>query len=446
MALAGFTSELNAGPWQPLFNGRDLSGWKEINGTAPFSVVDGAIAGVAKIGTPNSFLAYDEQLGDFILEFDVKQDVGPTNSGVQIRSLSTPDFREGRVHGYQIELDPSDRSWTGGIYDEARRGWLYPLTLNPAAQKLYHYGEWNRIRVEAIGPTLRTWVNGAPAAHVVDDLTLKGLLALQVHTIGKREEDAGRRILWRDLRVQTTNLAPSPGDDVFIRNFIPNNLSAAEQAQGWRLLWDGKTTEGWRAVAADSFPATGWKIENGELIVSGSADGRSHGGDIMTTGTYAAFEFQADVKLTPGANSGIKYFVTDRDHSSQGAALGLEYQLLDDARHPDAKAGRNGNRRLSSLYDLIPAEPVSRRLGINPEIGEWWHVRIVARRDGTVEHWLNGFKVLEYRRGSPEFRALVKESKYAGHAGFGEAPAGHIVLQDHGHEVRFRSIKIRELP
>ena len=146
-------------PWIDLFNGEDLSGWVQRGGDAVYEVRDDMIVGKTVLETPNSFLCTEKDYGDFILEYEVKVDP-KLNSGVQIRSESKPEYRDGRVHGYQVEIDPSDRAWTAGIYDEARRGWLYPLDLNPPAKSAFKQNEWNKFRVECVGPHIKTFLNG----------------------------------------------------------------------------------------------------------------------------------------------------------------------------------------------------------------------------------------------------------------------------------------------
>jgi hypothetical protein len=437
--------------WVDLFNGKNLKGWKVLNGTAEYSVENGEIVGVSKTGTPNTFLTTKKYYGDFILEYEMKMDPG-LNSGVQIRSNSLKDYSNGRVHGYQVECDDSKRAWTAGIYDEGRRGWLYPVEYNRPAKKLYKNGEWNHFRIEAVGHSIRTWLNGEPVSNLVDDLTAEGFIGLQVHGIGKNKDLEGKAIRWRNIRLienpTSEDRKKMPGC-VREVSYLSNELTATEKEEGWKLLWDGKTTDGWRGVKLDQFPQKGWHIEDGVLVVE-KADGEEsgNGGDIITNQKYENFILEVDFKLTPAANSGIKYFVDPELNKGPGSAIGCEFQILDDQKHPDAKQGLLGNRTLASLYDLIPAngtmfDPHLRKKRFNG-IGSWNRARIEVRGN-KVAHFLNGIKVVEYERNSQMWKALVDYSKYQKWDNFGNFKEGHILLQDHGDEVHFRNIKIKEL-
>ena len=187
-------------PWGDLFDGESLSGWQQIGGEAKYTVKNGQIIGETVPDTPNSFLCTKQHYGDFILEVEFKLN-GPLNSGIQIRSNSFSEYNDGQVHGYQVEIDPSDREWTGGIYDEGRRGWLNTLEGNPAAQKAYQAGQWNKFRIEAIGNTIKTWLNDVPASHLYDTMTRSGFIALQVHGIGKHKERVGLQVSWKNIRI-----------------------------------------------------------------------------------------------------------------------------------------------------------------------------------------------------------------------------------------------------
>ncbi|MFN8346902.1 MAG: DUF1080 domain-containing protein [Spirosomataceae bacterium] len=426
--------------WVPLFDGKTFKGWNQKNGQAKYTIEKGEIVGSTVANTPNSFMCTDQEYGDFILELDLKVD-NSMNSGIQIRSLSKPDYQNGRVHGYQIEIDPSDRAWSGGVYDEARRGWLYNLNFNPEGKKAFRKDAWNHYRIEAIGNVIRTWINGIATAHVIDDMTPKGFIALQVHAIGKEAKE-GTQIRWKNIKIQTQNLKPSPLDNCPVENYILNNLSEQEKAQGFKMLFNGKDFSGWRAVHGEKMPEKHWSVVEGTINVSPS-DGSETGNDIVTNEQYGAFEMTFEFKLTEGANSGVKYFVNEAFDSGGKSGIGLEYQVLDDEKHPDAKMGAAGNRTLASLYDLIPSYKLDKRF--QRKIGDWNQGRIVVYPNNIVQHWLNGFKVIEYERKSNIFDALVARSKYKDYKGFGAGDKGNILLQDHGNNVSFKNLKIREL-
>lgn len=430
--------------WTDLFNGQDLTGWKPVAGTATFEVVDGVIEGTAVAGSPNTFLITEETYGDYILELELKIEHLSSNSGVMTRGQFDPAARDGKglVFGYQIEADPSERAWSGGLYDEARRGWLYPLDLNPEAKSAFKMSEFNHYRIEAIGNEIKTWINGQPVAYVVDDMDKTGFIGLQVHSIQK-PEDAGRKTSFKNVKIQTENLEPKPfNKDIFVVNNSLNSLTEYEKNNGWKLLFNGQNSDGWKGAYKETFPESGWSVNDGILTIAQTDGSEStNAGDIVSKEQFSAFDLAFEFRLTEGANSGVKYFVT-LSEGNEGSAIGLEYQVLDDENHPDAKMGRDGNRTMASLYDLIKAEKNGRF--IKP-VGEWNKGRVVVTPENKVAHYLNGVKVIEYERGSKEFRDLVAISKYAKWENFGEAPEGHILLQDHGNEVSFKNIKIKEL-
>lgn len=432
--------------WESLI-GNDLSDWDQKGGSATYELVDGMIVGTTVDDRYNSFLTTKTSYSDFILEFEVWLDPS-FNSGVQFRSNSLSDYQNGRVHGYQLELDPSPRAFSGGIYDEGRRGWLYPLSRNSKGSKAYRNGEWNKVRIEAIGQTINTWINGVQCARLVDDVTAEGFFGLQVHGIYDPSQ-ANKQVKWKNMRILTENLEQhvnSPDPEVPELSYLTNALSDSEKRTGWRLLWDGKTSKGWQSAKSPAFPASGWEMKDGVLTILATDGSEATGpGDIITREQFSDFELVLDFKITKGANSGIKYFVDPNLNKGSGSAIGCEFQILDDKNHPDAKLGVKGNRTVSSLYDLITAENLSvpGRGKQFKGIGAWNRARIVSRA-GKVEHWLNNEKVVEYDRFSQIFRSLVAYSKYKNWENFGQWPQGHILLQDHGDTVHFRSIKIRE--
>jgi len=232
-----------------------------------------------------------------------------------------------------------------------------------------------------------------------------------------------------------------------------NQLTAEEEAEGWRLLFDGSTFTGWRGIGRDDVPTEHWEIVDGAIhkIASGDVpvapDGQPvAGGDLMTEETFENFELAFEWKISPGGNSGVKYNVseemsTNNPLGASNAALGFEYQVLDDEGHPDAKAGDGTNRTAAALYDL--KGPIENK-PLKP-VGEWNEGRILVRGN-HAEHWLNGVKVVEYDLDSEDFKERFARSKYVDIAGFADKRAGHIVLQDHNDDAWYRNIKIRVLP
>jgi hypothetical protein len=214
---------------------------------------------------------------------------------------------------------------------------------------------------------------------------------------------------------------------------INNKLTDKEIKDGWQLLWDGKTNTGWRGYNTTTFPASGWEMKDGILTVLPPQGQTKSGGDIITNKKYKNFELTVDFLYTPGANSGLKYFIDGKTN------VGCEYQILDDKQHPDAKLGINGNRTLAGLYDLIAPK---NKKDNGPDN---WNRAVIIVKGNHVEHWLNGQITVSYERGDAAWKALVATSKFKDSLNFGEAAEGHILLQDHGNKVSFKNIKIREI-
>ena len=271
-----------AAEWQSLFDGKTLDGWVQRGGKATYAVRDGTIVGGTVPGTPNSFLCTTQDYGDFILEVEFKVDPR-LNSGIQIRSHSREKFRGGVVHGYQVEIDPSIRSYSGGIYDESSRGWLQNLADNKEARLAFKQGEWNQFRVEAMGDSIKTWINGVPAADLRDSLEIEGFIALQVHG---NPSKTPIEVAWRNVRIQ--------------------NLGRHE----WKPLFNGTTLEGWHTL-----PGGSWKVTAG-MIVGTSPSSEPRHGLLVTDRQFEDFTVRCQFRVHQG-DSGF-YFRSEEVKGNVG--------------------------------------------------------------------------------------------------------------------------------
>lgn len=238
LCIISQSSNAQSAQWVSLFDGKSLSGWKELAGTAKFSVENGAIVGATVANSGNSFLVTDKEYGDFEFEMDVKIEDTTSNSGVQLRSHYDPAGHEGKgkVFGYQYELDPSSRKWTAGIYDEGRRDWLYPMSLHPSAQNAFRLKQFNKVRIQCVGNNIRTWINGVAAAYMVDTVDHNGFIGLQVHAIPKPEM-AGEKIYFKNIRIRPlSSLSEDYPKDAYVLDNIPNHLSAIEKKERMEII------------------------------------------------------------------------------------------------------------------------------------------------------------------------------------------------------------------
>lgn len=375
-AYNGFTQAR----WLPLFNGKNLDGWQVLNGTAEYRVKDEMIIGTSKMNTPNTFLATQKIYGDFILEYEMKME-RTLNSGVQIRSNTIAEYKDGQVHGYQVECDDSKRRYTAGIYDEGRRGWIYPVK-NETSKAAYKNGEWNTFRVEAIGDCIRTWLNGVPIANLCCELTPSGFIALQVHSIHEQEK-AGKTIRWRNIRILTDDLEKARWEmpeSIVEKSYLFNRLTKTEKREGWKLLWDGKSFKGWKSVDGKS----NWKLNDRRFTASGKSAMRFKK-------RFEKYTLDFEFKAGKNAEGGIKYFSDEKNKDA------FVYQINDDAEELTDKDKIAGKNLLASLKGKIAANGKiygEKRIKLYKR-NRWNKGRIVVT-ETTVSQYIANAKVVEY--------------------------------------------------
>ena len=369
-------------PWTPLFDGKSLNGWTQKGGKANYTVEDGCIVGRTVPKTPNSFLCTTKDYGDFILEYEFKVDPR-LNSGVQIRSQIKDN---NRVFGYQVEIDPDterNRMWTGGIYDEARRGWLNDLSKNEPARKAFKPEAWNKIRVHAFGDSIKTWLNGVAAADLIDSMTSSGLIGLQVHGIGNRK-DGPYEVRWRNIRIK--NL----GKHV------------------WKPLFDGQSLSGWKPL-----PGGTWQVVDGAILGKSPKSEPRHG-ILLSEKTFKDFTIRAKFRVTSG-DSGF-YF---RCKQVKGGVSVHGFQVEVDYSQETGGLYETGGR----AWVVKPSKEEIPKKKYKP--GEWTDLQLSAH-GGRIVVRINGRKTAE----------LVDDPGRT---------EGHIGLQLHGGDemhVEFKNLEI----
>ena len=388
---------LNDPVFVDLYNGKDLNGWIPRGGECTFEADGEKIVGTVVRGSPSTYLStVREDYSDFIFTAEVYWAVN-SNSGIMIRAQRQPHGKFEKVFGPQVEMEGfGDRGWSGGIYGQGVGGWLYPMWLeaHTEARRALKEGEWNRVTILCQGPTIKTWINGVPAAHWETEKYLTGFIGLQVHS-GKEGEVHFRNVKIKELE---------PVETGWINLFKSGDFSAWQRGNGKEV-------------------SNNWSIEDGIIHRSGL-----RAGSIITRQSYENFELRFHWKISEVGNSGVKYRFRD--------GLGPEYQILDDAKHRD---GAKESRRSASLYDVVPAA-LDKPLRAP---GEWNSARIVAHGP-HLQHWLNGVKVVDTTVGSEEWKALFADSKFTERLDFATG-GGAIQLQDHSDKVWFKEVKIREL-
>lgn len=391
---------LAAPKWEPLFNGKSLGEFSKLGGTAEFRVDKGELVGVTKPNTPNTFLATRKMYGDFELEYEVKVDP-KLNSGVQIRSNSYPGFKNGQVHGYQIEIDPSDRAWSGGFYEEGRRGWIHDLSRDPKAQKAFKNGAWNKFKVHAKGDHFQVWVNGVKTADVKDALTSYGFIAFQVHSVGDNTQPM--EVRWKNVRIKDLGIPtaqPSRGGKWLLRK--------EADASNW-------------TTGPEKGPIK-WKWDNDSLVVNGT-------GSIQSKESFGDFQLHVE-------------FMTD-DNGLQGQANGnsgvylqqrYEIQVLNSApREPQIN-------ECASIYnvkapDFACAFPAY----------QWqaYDIYFKAARFADGKKTENA-RVTLYHNGTLVHNNVELQGPTGAGAPESEVPLP-ISIQDHGNAIRYRNIWVKKM-
>ena len=397
LALFAFSGCVDAEPevksqWQSLFDGQSLDGWQIINGDVPFLIEGGEIIGKTAAGIPTRYLATDKPYRDFILELEMNNAEGE-NSGIQFRSVQAPHFRAG-LTGYQMEVDPSARAWTGGIFFEGLGQWRYPIIENPTCTSAWNDTGWNKLRIEAKGPRLRTFVNEHSCAYLYDATLDEGYIALQIHSIGRMPGRADAPTRWRNIRI-----LEDPMDADYTKSdkhthstsFLINQLSPHEIANDWVLIRPETIgQEGW-ALSDIANPVTGAVVQSSVLKIEAGESKRY----VPLPKFGEGYELVADIQMTPGTKGRINYPIAGMKSGTKDTGCTSSFAVFDDTAIDFKKI--NADYMMGSVAGEFTAKNLSesnrRKRILPPE--KWQRIKIVVK-GRQVEHRLNSVKVADY--------------------------------------------------
>ena len=437
--LAGcLHQQKNSNSWTPLFDGKTLNGWFVVHGDMPFEVRNGEIIGQTLAGIETRYLTTKKQYGDFILELEMNNQFG-ANSGVQFRSVTTAPFYAG-LTGYQLEVDPSARNWTGGIYFEGVGEWRHPPMFSDACLTSWRVNDWNLLRIETKGYQMRTFINDVPCGYLFDQYIKRGHIGLQVHSVGSDPKLSGQETRWRNIRIkENPSIDEYTPDDLTAdsRSHLIDALSVVERAKGWQLVKNhSKQSSLWKeAPITNPVDKKSWSVNTLELSAGEEVNLLEFSSGLE--GYHVIGNFQ----MASGTEGEIAYPVSKQQPNGGMTYCNASYRISDD-RAVKVSAKDNGYLLMGDLSRYATArnlsEPdVSKRV-LFEKSWRWFGIKV---RPDNVEHWLNGVKVLEYK-GCSEYESLSASSEKSEHAKLSiRIDVGQLVFRN----LKFNESNLREL-
>lgn len=392
MAACSTVPETSTKPWVTLFDGESFNGWRVENGDDPFEIINGEIVGKTVSGVPTRYLTTEDSYGDFIFEAEMNNSEGD-NSGIQFRSQIGTSFYSG-LNGYQLEVDPSERRWTGGIYTEGLAVWKHPMIENDACRNAWNYDGWNKLRIETSGDLLRTFVNDIACAKVYDETLSEGHFGLQIHSVGKNPGRAGKPTKWRNIRIKENPPQSDYSSDNFemgSESYLWDKLSPYETDNDWSLV-DNSTTKNAMWAKADRKNLITESTREISVLKLESQRETNAAISLPNSSFHAIIDFQLD----EGSAGEILYPVSFQDENGKVVSCMASYRIFDDKSVE--KRDKGDPQLMGALRGKIAAKNLDEE-GRNKRVfskDAWRRAEIRVVDDG-VEHWLNSIRVVKYK-------------------------------------------------